>query len=180
LKTDNSHFEEKVRLRIDHLPEKNHITVLDCFAGTGKLWDEVKKRTKKDIKVLSIEKEHDKNPLALSGSNLKYINAIDLSRFDLIDLDAYGIPYRQLSILFQREYKGGIFVTAIQSCKGMLPNQMIIELGYTKSMIQKIPSLFNREGLGKIKNYLYLHGVQSITGYFIERKSYFYFKTKAS
>ena len=174
MKTDNSHFEEKVRLRIDHLPEKPEILVLDCFAGTGKLWNEVKKRTGKDIKVLSIEKESGKNPLALVGSNLKYLNSIDLNKFDLIDLDAYGVPYKQLSILFAKDYRGGVFVTMIQSGMGQLPNGMIQEFGYSKAMIEKIPSLFNHEGLEKLKNYLYLHGVKQVTGYFIDRKNYFY------
>lgn len=175
MKTDNSYFEQKVGLRIDSLPEKDVIYVLDCFAGTGKIWNEVKKRSKKNIEVLSIEKESGKNKCALVGSNLKYLNVIDLSKFDIIDLDAYGIPYTQLNIIFKRSYNGIIHVTAIQSGMGQLPTGLIKDIGYTPEMTQKIKSIFNTKGLDKLKNYLYLHGVQSIEGYFIDRKNYFYF-----
>jgi hypothetical protein len=175
LKTDNSYFKEKVQLRIDSLPGKNEIFVLDCFSGTGRIWNEVKERTQKNINTLSIEKESGKNKTALVGSNLKYLNVLDLNKFDIIDLDAYGIPYAQLNIIFKRKYKGIIHVTAIQSGMGQLPKGMIQELGYSKEMIMKIHSIFNTKGIEKLKNYLYLHGVQSVEGYFIDRKNYFYF-----
>jgi hypothetical protein len=174
-KTDNSYFGEKVSLRIESLPEKETIYVLDCFAGTGKIWNEVKKRSGKNIKVVSIEQEHGKNRTALSGSNLKYLNILDLSKYDVIDLDAYGIPYYQLNIIFKRKYKGIVHVTAIQSGMGKLPNGLLKDLGYTENMLKKISSIFNKKGVGKLKNMLYLHGVQSVTGYQFDRKNYFYF-----
>lgn len=176
MKTDNSYFEEKVQLRLDSLPNKKTVFVLDCFAGSGLIWDEVKNRTYKEIKVVSIEKEPGKNKKALAGSNLKYLNVLTLNQFDIIDLDAYGIPYAQLSIIFKKQYKGIIHVTAIQSGMGQLPKGMIAELGYSENMLKKISSIFNRKGIDKLKNYLYLHGIQSIEGYFIDRKNYFYFK----
>jgi len=176
LKTDNSYFEEKVKLRIDSLPKKDKIKVLDCYAGKGLIWHEVKKQTKKDITVVSIEKESRKNKTALHGSNLKYLNVLDLSKYDIIDLDAYGIPYYQLNIIFKRNYKGIVHVTAIQSGMGKLPNGLIKDIGYTEQMIKKISSIFNRNGVDKLKNYLYLNGVKQITGIFVNRKNYFYFK----
>ena len=48
-KTDNSMFWDKVLLRLNHLPEKNNINVLDCFSGNGEIWDQIKKMTKKNI-----------------------------------------------------------------------------------------------------------------------------------
>jgi hypothetical protein len=175
LKTDNSYFNEKVQLRIDSLPNKDEIFVLDCFAGTGRIWKQVKKISGKNIQVLSIEKEQGKNKTALVGSNLKYLNVLDLDKFDIIDLDAYGIPYAQLNIIFKRRYHGIIHVTAIQSGMGQLPKGLIEDIGYTPEMIKKIKSIFNTKGIEKLKNYLYLHSIQSIEGYFIDRKNYFYF-----
>lgn len=67
-------------------------------------------------------------------------------------------------------------MTAIQAGMGKLPDDLLIRLGYTKAMIKKIPTLFNTKGVDKLKNYLYLVGIKSITGYFINRKNYFYFK----
>ena len=60
---------------------------------------------------------------------------------------------------------------------GALPYSLLFANGYTKEMIKKNPTLFFRNGLDKLKNYLYLNGVTSINGYFIDRKSYFYFQT---
>lgn len=42
-------------------------------------------------------------------------------------------------------------------------------------MIDKIPTLFNQNGLKKICQYLASKGVINITGYFINNKNYFYF-----
>ena len=176
MKTDNSYFEEKVQLRLSCI--KKGITVLDCYAGKGILWGEVKKRTTQKIDITSIEKEPGKNKRALPGDNIKYLKSLDLNKFNVIDLDAYGIPFNQLEIIFKRQYKGIVIVTAIQSMLGKLPTGMLIELGYTKKMINKIPTLFNNKGIDKLKNYLYLHGVQSIEGYFIGRKNYFKFNLK--
>ena len=173
MKTDNSYFKEKIQLRLDCI--KSDVSVLDCFAGKGSLWTEIKKRSSYDIRITSIEKEKGKNKLALPGDNIKYLSILDLSEYDIIDLDAYGIPYAQLNILFKREYKGIVIVTAIQSMLGSLPNGMLNELGYTQKMIKKIPTLFYCNGLAKLKNYLYLHGVETITGYFINNKNYFMF-----
>lgn len=175
MKTDNSHFEEKVRLRLQSLPEKNKITVLDCYAGKGLIWKEVEKRAKKEIQVLSIEVVPNKNKSALLGNNLKYLKSLDLFQFDIIDLDAYGIPFEQLKIIFESKYKGILHVTAIQSMAGQLPYGLLLSLGYTVPMIKKIKSIFNTDGFGKLKKYLYLNGVQYVTCCTFGKKNYFYF-----
>jgi len=55
---------------------------------------------------------------------------------------------------------------------------MLIKLGYTKAMIRKCQTIFNRNGFGKLKNYLYLNGIKYIKGYFIGRKNYFIINTQ--
>jgi hypothetical protein len=178
MKTDNSYFEEKILLRLETLKcLQSPVIILDCYSGKGKLWDEVKKRTKKELIILRIEKEIKKgNKIYLQGDNRKYLKSINLDQFNIIDLDAYGIPFDQLKIIIEQNYKGIIIVTAIQSMMGNLPLKLLYENGFTKKMINKIPTIFFRKGIDKLKNYLYLCGVKQVTGYFIERKSYFYFK----
>lgn len=175
MKTDNSYLHEKINIRLLALPKKKDIQVLDCFSGTGYLWNKVKDKTGKNIRVLSIEMQKGKNPLALSGNNLKYLTKLDISIYDIIDLDAYGVPYSQLEIIFNKGYKGIVVVTFIQSILGGLPKKMLTQLGYSDTMIGKIPSIFYRNGIDKFKNYLYICGVKSITGYFIGGKNYFMF-----
>jgi len=140
------------------------------------LWNKIKEKTNKEIEVTSIEQISEKNKIALVGNNVKYLKSINLNKYDIIDLDAYGFPIEQLDIIFSRKYRGIIIVTAIQTLYGNLPNKMLFKLGYTKSMINKCRTLFCRNGIEKLKNYLYLNGVKEIEGYFVNRKNYFKFK----
>ncbi len=107
-----------------------------------------------------------------------------LENYDVIDLDAYGVPYQQLSIVLEyfRKAKSNkehvVFVTFIQTLFGGLPRKLLYEIGYTKGMVEKVPSLFNVGGFEKIKRYLYKYGVRKIWSINIDRKHYFCFKIK--
>lgn len=176
MKTDNSYTEEKILLRLKAIEKIDNPIILECYAGNGILWDEVKKRTNKKVQILRIEKEKNKGfKTYLQGDNLKYLSSIELGKFNVIDLDAYGIPAAQLDIIFNRNFKGVIIVTAIQTMQGALPHSILLKNGYTKQMIKKIPTLFYRNGIDKLKNYLYISGINEIEGYFIDNKNYFYF-----
>jgi len=176
-KTDNSFIEEKVLLRLETINKinKNKITILEAYAGSGVIWNEVKKRTPKDIDILKIELKNDKKGVYLKGDNSKFIPLFDYSIYDIIDFDAYGVPYFQLKTIFLKGFKGFVHVTFIQSGMGRLPNGMLEELGYTKNMLRKCSTLFSKNGMDKMEQYLSLHGVKNIIGYFIDRKNYFYF-----
>ena len=173
--TDNTYFQEKVKLRIDNLPNKKTIKVLDCYAGEGKIWNYIKANSKKDIQILSIDKEQ-KQFNQLLGDNVKFLKMLTLSNFDIIDLDAYGIPFKQMEILFDREYKGIVCVTYVMSVFGSINRQLLHFIGYPKKMVKKIPTLFYKNPLKKLENYLYIKGVRKIKGYFIGKYSYLTFK----
>jgi hypothetical protein len=177
VRTDNSHFHEKVNLRCSLLPEKRHLRVLDCFAGNQRIWNEVKRRRKegKRIDVLSIDsKKNLDTRVYLVGNNLKFLKSFDLNSFDIIDLDAYGIPHKQLSLIFEKDYHGLVFGTFIQSLFGRLDKKMLLELGYTRKMIDKIPTLFDRNGWEKFKGFLSLHGITNISFITPDRKKYYF------
>lgn len=174
-KTDNHYLTEKIQLRQEVIKLVKNPNILECFAGKGVLYKELKKQN--NINITSIEIEHNKNKTAhLTGDSFKYLKALDLTQYNIIDLDAYGIPFKYIDYIINSEFKGYVIVTAIQAGMGKLPDDLLIRLGYTKAMIKKIPTLFNTKGVDKLKNYLYLVGIKSITGYFINRKNYFYFK----
>lgn len=177
-KTDNSHLSEKVWLRLETLEQidKPEIKVLEAFAGDGFIWDTVRVQTNKTIKVLRIDEKPDKKGIYLKGNNLKFLKNIDLSNFDIIDLDAYGSPFKQLEIVFERKYKGFVHCTFIQSGMGRLDNNFLKSLGYTPKMVEKIPTLFSKQGMNKMERYLHQCGISLINGFFIERKNYFWFK----
>jgi hypothetical protein len=138
----------------------------------------VKRRTGRDIQVVGIDKKEESNA-TLKGDNLKYIAGIkDLSAFDVIDLDAYGVPYRQVSMVLGRGFGGVVFVTFIQSLFGGLPKDMLKELGYSSSMLNKCRSIFNRNGVEKFLSIVYNIGVERVSGYFLGNKSYFFLRRK--
>jgi hypothetical protein len=90
----------------------------------------------------------------------------------VIDADAYGVPYKQLKEIFKKKFKGILFVTYIQSMYGKLPSAMLYELGYTKTMLQKIPTIFNTNGIEKFKAWLSLYGIKNILRISYNRKHY--------
>jgi len=177
VQTDNSFLFDKIMLRINNLPLKNEIYVLDCFAGEGKIWNYIKNKIKKKFYILSIDKKNF-NKIYLKGDNLKYLKNLPLEKFDVIDFDAYGVPYNQLKIIFQKKINAVVFITFIQSLYGGLPINMLEEIGYNKNMIKKIPTLFFKNGLKKFKLFLAQNGVKKIKIRSFRNKHYLCFQLK--
>ena len=174
---DNTFLDDKIALRIKHLPRKKIINVLDCFSGKGIIWNKIKKTTKQKINILKIDNKGNLKGIYLKGDNVKYMQGLDLDKFDIIDLDSYGVPYRQLNIIFKRHLKNcTIFITFIRSEFGMLPIGLLNELGYTKKMIKQCRTIFGRNALDKMKNYLSLHGIRKIYLRSYKNKHYIAFK----
>lgn len=174
-KTDNSHFVEKVKLRLENLPDKKIINVLEMYGGRKRLWRSVKKETEKNIKVLSIEKKQYPG-VYLRGDNRKF--NIDFSIFDIIDIDAYGAPWGNLLRVLSEGKSGTmVFLTWIQSVLGMLPHDFLIEYGFSRQMITKCPTLFCKNGKEKLHAVLARHGVEMIKSYSTKdgRKNYLSF-----
>lgn len=106
--TDNSLLAYKVWLRVDHLPA-GPVSVLDCYGGYGVVWGEVKRLTRRgDINRVGIDT--NRRPGMVKGDNRKWLPSVDLSAFNAIDLDAYGVPFAQVKILFRRGYVGTVFL----------------------------------------------------------------------
>ncbi len=178
MKTENSYLRAKVELRKRFLPNRPGVRVLDLFSADGTIWNTITRETRRKIDVLRIEKEPDRQGTYLRGDNLKFLGSLDLDRFDVIDLDAYGVPFKQLERLFEKRPAGAVVhVTFIQSMYGGLPRKMLLYLGYTEAMVKKIPSLFFRDGFEKFKAYLYAKGIRKIWHVSVAKKHYltFYF-----
>ena len=160
-------------MRINHLPKKEIITVLDCYAGKGNIWRYI--GTKHKIDVVSIDVHKKTKGLYLRGDNRKYLKVLQLNNFDIIDLDSYGVPYEQFKILANRSYRGFVFITFIQSVLRTLPKKMLYELGYTKDMLDKVRAPFNKNGLQKFKAMLSLNKVNEIHIRSAGHRHYIYF-----
>ena len=172
---DSALIEKKIQLRLESLPDKEEIKILEAFGGEGILWNEVKKRTDKKIKILSIDK-NDYKKINLKGDNIKFLKSINLDDFDIIDLDSWGSPSNQLDILKSKKYKGIIHCTFIQTMMGKVNNNILLSNGYTKKMINKCPTLFNKNGIDKLLNFISINfGVSKFRIVTNNNKNYFYF-----
>jgi hypothetical protein len=175
IKTDNSYLRDKVDLRINHLPAGD-VRVLDCYSGKGLIWAAVQKVSGRKMKVLPIDQRKDKLDFHLHGDNLDYLETLDLAKFNVIDLDSYGIPFAQIECLARRKYKGVVFVTVIQCYSptggGTIPRGMLQKIGFTDAMITKAPTLFGRRGWQYFLEYLSAIGVKKIHHRSHARKHY--------
>jgi hypothetical protein len=108
----------------------------------------------------------------LHGNNLEYLETIDISRYNVIDLDAYGVPFEQIECLVRRKYRGLVFVTMIQTLMGGMPHGMLQKIGFTKAQVEKAPTLFARRGWQYFLEFLATCGVQKITHRSHGRKHY--------
>ena len=184
--TDNSYFAEKVKLRLDNLPDVDPLNVLDLFHGSGLIWNEIKKQTGRTINVLGIDKKPGLPGVYLWGSNIKY--QIDYSIFHIIDCDAYGtsVIKNLQDILKKTKTPLIIFLTFIQvranGFPGNLPHNLLFMLGYTKAMIKKCPRIFMIHGQEKLLNYLSAIGIKTIKIYSTpdKQKTYLCFKINGS
>jgi|GEM_PF-2764173 hypothetical protein len=95
-KTDNGNFDSKVALR-RHLLEAYHKdtkpSVLDCCAGQQKIW----KALRKDFEIEYLGLDMKKIPGTLNADSLKFLQRGNGARFDVIDIDTYGSPFRHLA-----------------------------------------------------------------------------------
>ena len=160
-KTDNSYLQDKVELRLSMLPDRD-INVLDAFTGNGIIWRNIKDVFKNKINLLRIDIERKDKGFILKGDNLKFLKTMDLNIFDVIDLDGYGLPYNQLNVLFEKEYKGIVFITVTRVYMSRVPTKFLNDLGYTKEMVKKCPILFWKNRIGKTMDWLALKGIKKI------------------
>lgn len=173
---ENSFLQNKVDLRLNHLPTGD-ISVLDMYSADGKIWDCIKESLgKRKVDVVRMDCREDLKGVYLKGDNLKYLKSIGLRNFNVIDLDAFGVPYRQLKILFDLKFSGAVFATFIQSVWGGLPADMLSDIGYPRFMVRKCPSLFYKNGFNKFMTWLALNGIKKVIHRSHNKKHYVFFR----
>ena len=164
-KTNNSAKEVKIELRkkVVEAIDKEFISVLDAFGGSGFLWKTMKLTEERKIEVLSIDKYNKKADIR--GENLKVIPSLDLSRFDIIDLDSYGCPYNQIKAVVKNKTLANhtyIIYTYIVTGMGGANRDMLEEFGISRSMVKEAPTLFKEEQQKIFNGFLYKCGVKKV------------------
>ena len=126
MKTDNTKkfLNNKIQLRIICADKFEHAKVLDCFSGKGTLWKEVKKKIP-SIVVHQIEILKNKNSNAITADSARMLRTLDLSKYDIIDLEAYGCPFDHLEVIRKRKYDGIVIVTSISSMQSSVQGKLV-------------------------------------------------------
>jgi len=96
---DNTGLDIKVKIRKDLLTGFDNPAVLDCFAGGGRIYQEVYQ----GMNYLGLDRKKGVDDrVLLCIDNRRYLRSADLSRFNIFDLDAYGSAWEQLYIILGR------------------------------------------------------------------------------
>lgn len=161
IKTDNANISHKVNLRRMATKDLKELRVLDCFAGENRIW-----RNFKCEKYYGIEKVKGKG-VNLNADNERVLKSLDLSEFNVIDCDSYGIPVAVLFDIFENPTlkKGTIIIyTCIGNAMSMLPKKIVQSFGMQK-MYSKVKSLFNKKGHDFFYGFLYKYGIRTVYEY---------------
>lgn len=159
IKTHSSHFADKLNLRVEALEGMDTPNVLDAFSANGDLWRNVAKAH--PCLVTRIEKEKGRKGIYLKGDNVKWMAAMDLTKFDVIDLDAYGSPLLNIEEVFKQRFKGTVIVTWIFGMAGT--NRQIYEaIGISEQMVAMAPTMFADLSMDAVFSYLEKKGIQRL------------------
>lgn len=178
-KTNNSYLKEKIILRLLNLPEKENIKVLDCYHGNGEIWRNIKNISDKNIEIDGIDLKEYSDSFSLIGENTKILKSIDINKYDVIDLDAYGVPDLQIEIIKQKAKKEIIvFYTFINSVMGRLPFNLLKKIGFSENMLKKASMIFSRHQHNKFLFFLSCLNIKGIVNWieFNNKKYYGVFK----
>ena len=100
VKTDNAKITSKVDIRKESLKFIKDSSVLEVFCGAGEMykdvWQEANNYTGIDKRKF-FDKRH-----TLCGDALSVVKQIDISGYNIFDIDAYGSPYHILLEIAQR------------------------------------------------------------------------------
>lgn len=176
-KTDNASIKSKIELRRRATTRLPALRVLDLYAGNNLLWSTFKKE-----KYFGVDIEKGKG-CNLPADSKRIIGSLDLSQFNVIDCDSYGIPFDVMQRLFQNKSlcdNTVIIYTAITNRLGGLNADCLKMFGIRK-IYKKCPSLIAANALDMFYGMLYNYGVKEVTFYethgsFVKHYGYFRYK----
>lgn len=167
VKTDNSFLIDKVKMRSNHLPELEEIRVLDAYSSHGLIWNLVKElNPNTSFNITRLDREVGKKGFYIRTDNVRFLASSDLNEYDVIDLDAYGVPFNQMEYLFKKreefDHVVGVFVTLNTIGMGKMPLELLKVVGITSKMYKKSPILCSKHPRDKIFGYLAERGVREV------------------
>lgn len=173
-KTDNMSVANKIFLRREATKHLNSLRVLDLYAGNNVLWGNFDKEKYFGIEV---QKGKGKN---LNSDTRRVIDALDLSQYNVIDCDSYGIAFDiYKKILENKSVQNGTVVmyTAIVNVFTQMHREGMRMFNLNK-MYSKCVTLFNPKGIEFFYGMLGNYGIDKVTYYEVKDdylKHYGYF-----
>lgn len=173
-KTDNYDINSKINLRKEAVKGLDELRVLDLFAGENKLWKNFDKKI-----YFGVEKEKNKGK-NLNADNNRIIKSLDLSRFNVIDLDSYGIPFNQIYDIFNNPtlQSGTVFVFTCITNKMSAVNKKCLKEFNLEKIYKKCKVLVNGKANELFYAYLQKKGIKEVYLYEVNtsfKKQYGYF-----
>lgn len=144
-KVDNDHQPSKIavrRLAVESLGEPRPIRVLDAYHGYGKMWEKMGDAMPDwTFNVYGVDNQH-RGAGTIRADNVRLLEALDLSKFDLIDLDAYGWPTKQLRLVAAGAPDVAVVTTRIHQRLGQVPHDILDDLNF--ALPKAVPTLLQR------------------------------------
>jgi len=173
-KTDNKSVANKVFLRKKATEHLESLQVLDLFAGNNVLWSNIDSR-----RYYGVELKAGKG-VNLNADARQVVLSLDLSQFNVIDCDSFGIPFEICRRIIEDEnVKSGTVViyTAMTNVFTTLPRVCIDALG-VGHMYKMTHSVFNLNGITYFYEMLANLGIKEVKYYEVNdhyTKHYGYF-----
>ena len=165
-KTDNTSIKSKINLRRLAVAGLDEIRVLDLFAGENRLWESFKK-----ARYYGVEKVKGKGR-NLTTDNIRAIQSLDLSAFNVIDVDSYGIPANQIYELYQNGtmQDGTVVVYTCITNKMSGLNRCILDMFNLRAIFKKSKTMLTGQAVEMFYGMLYSLGVRKVCEYEIKQE----------
>lgn len=100
VKTNNAKTSAKREIRMRALESISSPAVLEVFCGAGEMYESVWENANTYLGIDKVKFFDKRNTIC--GDAVKAVSTIDLSGYNVFDIDAYGSPYEVLDIVTRR------------------------------------------------------------------------------
>lgn len=174
-KTDNKSIGNKIYIRKKAIADLTEVNVLDLFGWQNILWNNIPTN-----RYYGVESKKDKGQNLCADSHSIFAS-LDLRKFNIIDVDSYGISFDIYKYLLTSSHvqNGTIIIyTAITNEFTKIQNAAKNEFGF-RTFYDKAPSLFNARAIEFFYELLAKYGVKEVSYYEVKdnfTKHYGYFR----
>ena len=173
-KVDNTSVPDKVFLRQQATKHLECLNVLDLYAGENVMWSHFKTDRYYGVEIV---KGKGKN---LNVDCRRVIDSLDLSNFNVIDCDSYGIPFDVMLKLFEIPtlQKGTVIIYAAISNRLSGVSKKYLEMFSLENMYKKSQVLIAAKSIDLFYAMLERQGVKVVYYYKVSdnfEKHYGYF-----